>query len=209
MIDPVNRGRPWTGADRTAGPVDEVFDQLRRHIPGLIAERLEATHPADDDNVYFIGDEHGPDRIQLDTAPGGQPLFYIENGGRHKTSEAAEAAAIIRSWLEHSRTETATGPPTDASLSTALISWTGWGLTAWPQRDEQRLASQLGADAAAELLPQLRRLEDDFYASNARYIAPDLAAMGRTAADDFRRLHPEISDDAIEALTWCYTYDYK
>jgi hypothetical protein len=103
MIDPVNRGRPWTGADRTGGPVDEVFDQLRRHIPGLIVERLEATHPGDDDNVYFIGDEHGPDRIQLDTAPGGQPYFLIENGGRHQTSETTEAAVIIRSWLEHSR----------------------------------------------------------------------------------------------------------
>ena len=103
MIDPVMRGRPWTGADRTGGPVDEVFDQLRRHIPGLVVERLEVTHPTDDDNVYFIGDEHGLDRIQLDTGPGGQPLFYIENGDRYQTSEAAEAATIIRSWLEHSR----------------------------------------------------------------------------------------------------------
>jgi hypothetical protein len=102
-----------------------------------------------------------------------------------------------------------TGLPTDASLSTALIVWTGWGQTAWPQRDEQRLASFLGADSAAELLPQLRKLEDDFYASNARHTAPDLAAMGRMAAHDFRGLHPEISNDAIEALTWCYTYDYK
>jgi hypothetical protein len=73
--------------------------------PGLIVERLETTYPAGD-NVYFIGDEHGPDRIQLDTAAGGQPFFYIENGGRHQTSEAAEAAAIIRSWPEHSH------PPT-------------------------------------------------------------------------------------------------
>jgi hypothetical protein len=56
MIDHVNRDRPWTGADRTGGPVDEVFDKLRRNLPGLIVERLEATCPADDDNVYFIGD---------------------------------------------------------------------------------------------------------------------------------------------------------
>lgn len=103
MIDPVNRGRPWAGEDRTGGPVDDVFDQLRRHIPGLIVERLKATYPADDDNVYFIGDEHGPDRIQLDTAPGGQPLVPAPVFDIKETSQAAEAATIIRSWLEHSR----------------------------------------------------------------------------------------------------------
>ncbi len=94
-------------------------------------------------------------------------------------------------------------------LSTALIAWTGWGLTPWPQRDEQRLVSQLGADAAAELLPQLHKLERDFYASNARNVAPDLATIGRLAAENFKRLHPAISDDAVEALAWCYTFDYK
>jgi hypothetical protein len=99
----MNRGRPWGPSDRTGGPVDEVFDQLRQHIPGLVIERLEVTWPADDDNVYFIGDEHGLDRIQLDTFPGGQPHFYIENGGWHQTSEVAEAVTIIRSWLEYDR----------------------------------------------------------------------------------------------------------
>jgi hypothetical protein len=78
----------------------------------------------------------------------------------------------------------------------------------WPQRDEQRLASHIGADAAAELLPQLRRLEDDFYASPARDLAPGLATMGRLAAEDFRQLHPEISGNAVQALAWCCTTDY-
>ena len=72
-------------------------------MPGLIVERLQVTHPADDDNVYFIGDEYQLDRIQLDTAPDGQPSFYIENGGRHQTSEVGEAASIIGSYLEQSR----------------------------------------------------------------------------------------------------------
>jgi hypothetical protein len=79
--------------------------------------------------------------------------------------------------------------PLDAAeLSAALIVWTGWGQTPWPQ---------------------LRKLEDDFYATDARLVDPDLETMARIAADEFRRLHPEISDDAVQALTWCYTWDYK
>ena len=64
---------------------------------------MEVTYRADDDNVYFIDDQYGTDPIQLDTAPDGQPPFYIENGGRHRTSEVAEAASIIASFLEQNR----------------------------------------------------------------------------------------------------------
>jgi hypothetical protein len=103
MNRPSSHGRPWTASDRTGGPLDELLDQLRSRIPKLVVERLQVTHPADDDNVYFIGDEHQRDQIQLDTGPDGQPSFYIENGGRHLTSEVAEAASIIGSYLEQNR----------------------------------------------------------------------------------------------------------
>jgi hypothetical protein len=101
------------------------------------------------------------------------------------------------------------GKPDSARLSTALIIWTGFGQTPWPQRDEERLARQIGTEATIELLPQLRKLEDDFYTTSAWKIAPDLPAMGHLASEDFRRQHPEISDEAVEALAWCYTWDHK
>jgi hypothetical protein len=97
------RDRHWTASDRTDGPVDQVFDQLRRKVPGLIVERLQVTHAADDDNLYFVGDEYGRDRIQIETAPNGEPPFLIENGGRSQTSDTAEAVIHIDRWLEKSR----------------------------------------------------------------------------------------------------------
>jgi hypothetical protein len=99
--------------------------------------------------------------------------------------------------------------PNSAQLSTALIIWTGFGHTPWPQRDEDRLARHIGTDATIELLPQLRKLEDDFYATTAWQTAPDLQAMGHLASEDFRRNHPEISAEAVSALAWCYTWDHK
>jgi hypothetical protein len=59
--------------------------------------------PADDDNVYFIGDPHQLARIQVDTHPDGQPPFLIENGGRHHTTDTTEAVTLIRDWLEQSQ----------------------------------------------------------------------------------------------------------
>jgi hypothetical protein len=94
-------------------------------------------------------------------------------------------------------------------LSMAVVVWTGWGQATWPARDEARLVSRFGNDAAAELIPEIRRLEGDFYASDARFVTADLKTMGDAAAADFRRIHPEISEDAVTALAWFYTFNYK
>jgi hypothetical protein len=96
----MNRGRTSTASDQTGGPLDVLLDQLRLRIPGLIVERLRVTHPADDNNVYFIGDENGRDRVQLDIAPGGHPTFHVEDSGRHQTGNVSDAVDTISSCLE-------------------------------------------------------------------------------------------------------------
>jgi hypothetical protein len=46
-----------------------------------------------------------------------------------------------------------------------------------------------GSEEAADLLPQVRALVDDFYASDAHLTAPDPASMGDAASRRFRELH--------------------
>ena len=99
MGNVVSGGRLWGPGDLTGGPIDEVFVRLRVTVPGLVVERLQVTHPGDDDNVYFLGDERGLDRVQIDTGSGGQPPFLIEAAERFETSDVVEAAAIACSWL--------------------------------------------------------------------------------------------------------------
>lgn len=53
------RGRSWGPGDPTGGPVDEVFSRVRRAVPALLVERLEAAHPGDDDHVYGRPVGHG------------------------------------------------------------------------------------------------------------------------------------------------------
>jgi hypothetical protein len=65
----------------------------------LIIERLVVTHAADDDNLYFLGDEAGPGWVRFETHPGGQPPFLIEDDHQVWTSEVAEAAATVVSCL--------------------------------------------------------------------------------------------------------------
>jgi len=96
---PPLRGRPWTATDRTSGPLDQILDQLREQIPDLIVERLQQPHPGDDDNIYFLGDTSGLDRVQIDTAPGGQPPFVIAADQQVETNDSAHATALVHSLL--------------------------------------------------------------------------------------------------------------
>ena len=94
------RGRPWDPSDLTGGPVDDVFARLRSDASGVVIERLEVTHAGDDDNLFFVGDERGFERVHVEVRPGGQPPFLIEGEERFETSDVAQAVAVIRLYLE-------------------------------------------------------------------------------------------------------------
>jgi hypothetical protein len=96
-----------------------------------------------------------------------------------------------------------------ARISRALVVWIGKGESAWPDHDDARLIRNFGADDAAELLPALRAIEDEFFESDARDRVADLGEMARAAAAEFRDKHPEIAEDAIDALAWSYSYANK
>lgn len=94
-------------------------------------------------------------------------------------------------------------------LSRAIIVWSGWDDTAWPVRDESRLLAEFGRERAEEMTLRIREIEDEFYASDAHLVATDLEDMANRAVADFRQRRTDLSDAAVEALAWCYTYDYK
>jgi hypothetical protein len=94
-------------------------------------------------------------------------------------------------------------------LSEAIVVWTGYRETTSPARDEQRLVGRLGETMCLRLLPRIRALADEFYASDARFVVEDLEEMGRLAASQFRHAHPELTDEGVNAFAWCYTFDYK
>lgn len=94
-------------------------------------------------------------------------------------------------------------------LTRAIVVWTGWERSSSPAHDEGAVVAAFGEEQGLDLLVRVRALEDEFYLSNANNEAPDLVAMGRQAAAEFSRKHPEIGEEAVQALAWCYTYDFK
>jgi hypothetical protein len=96
-------------------------------------------------------------------------------------------------------------------LLDAIRLWTGFDSEMMPIRNDARIEARFGSAAAAELLPIIKSLADDFYKTDARFTAKDLPEMGRLSEEHFKKKHPNLNDvDAIsEVFSWCYTFDNK
>ncbi len=94
-------------------------------------------------------------------------------------------------------------------LVDAIRLWTGKGNESYPRRNDSRIIDHYGREDAFVLLTTIRHLENEFYQTDARNTAPDLKSMAQLAETDFRERYPNIPEAIVEALVWCYTYDYK
>lgn len=94
-------------------------------------------------------------------------------------------------------------------VSEAVVIWTGKRHDAWPTLGDARVVERFGELRGRELVDAVHRLSDEFYESDANQTIADLVEMGAAAAARFRALHPEISDEAVDALEWCYVWDFK
>ena len=99
--------------------------------------------------------------------------------------------------------------PDPDRLSEALVIWIGFRETPAPEVSDARLEQRLGAAEAARVLPLLRSLLTEFYDSDASLFTKDPAEMAAMAAAPFTDRHPELSDEAIEALAWSYASDFS
>ncbi len=97
----------------------------------------------------------------------------------------------------------------EGDLEKAVVLWTGRGTRSWPDRNDAALIREFGEARGLDLLVTLRSLEADFYSSDAHLTEPDLRAMTDRASEEFRSRHPDTPAALVDALSWCYSFDYK
>lgn len=97
----------------------------------------------------------------------------------------------------------------DEDLTKAVVLWTGRETRLWPHRDDAAVVQEFGEARARDLLKTLRQLEEDFYSSDADQKEPDLQTMTYRAAEEFRSRHPDAPSALVDALAWCYSFDYR
>ena len=198
----VSAMQPWLNRHLSS------FDEA---IPSLAKLRNVSEHI--DEYNLDVGRDSAVSRRQVQnwymdsTAGGGLIWGWL---GERLDVEAANRAAITlyrglsdecESWIRMQR---------NAELvSAAIVAWTGHGDHDRPQRDESLVVAQFGADRAVDLMRQVSGLEADFFSSTAHQTTADLVERTSQAAREFRERHPEVSDEALNALAWCYSYDSR
>jgi hypothetical protein len=95
-----------------------------------------------------------------------------------------------------------------ARVSEAIEIWVG-PVPSYSYDREAALVDRFGKAGAAELVPIIRALEDDFYATQASDVADSLRTMHQLASSDFKSKHPELSDRAVHALANRYVYENR
>lgn len=91
----------------------------------------------------------------------------------------------------------------------AFLIWTAHGRDFIPRRNSAAVVTRFGTKAASELLPAMQSMIDEFYQSEALYIATNPKELGDMAIKEFKAKHSEVADEVLEAMAWCYTFDNK
>ena len=97
----------------------------------------------------------------------------------------------------------------DREFSSAIRTYIGFGVSSFPRRDPDAVLDRFGAIVGAQLLDRIERLFTDLDC-----LAPDWRRHSLLSAKDWaeaemRARHPKLHDDAIVALGWAFSYDWK
>lgn len=73
--------------------MDEVLESVHARFPDATVTRMVGTHPADDDNVFWV--TRTEREVQIGTADAGDPPFTVEGDGPSDRLDTDDTAAAI------------------------------------------------------------------------------------------------------------------
>jgi len=97
----------------------------------------------------------------------------------------------------------------DSTLSMAVLVYLGVGISAFPTRLPDTLAQYVGSVRAEALQGRVEALRKETVLAPSEWMTGDLGEIGRVYEARMRKAHPELSEDAIKALAWDFTYSIK
>lgn len=94
-------------------------------------------------------------------------------------------------------------------VSRAMVLFLGFGTASSPRADRDRLVSEFGAKRAEELESRVASVLGELATIQIDWSVPSLTTAADFAVEQIRARHPELSDKALGALRWKFTFDWR
>ncbi len=97
----------------------------------------------------------------------------------------------------------------DETRSEAIILLLGQGISPYPKRGPQRLTERFGEELGLDLVQYSEAVLAELYAQSPDWSTDELRSATDKAVQRVRSGHPELSDEALAALDWSFSWDWK
>lgn len=94
-------------------------------------------------------------------------------------------------------------------VSQAVVLYLGFRRAPSPREDGAKLVQEFGATKGAELESQVRSLVEELGKINVDWSRYSWESATKMARDRMEANHPDLSDDALEALAWKIAFDWR
>lgn len=100
-------------------------------------------------------------------------------------------------------------PVEDRVLSEAVIAYLGKGRSPFPRTDDEAVLTSVPDADAAAVLEKVHALAEECLSIRIDWSTHDLSQGGDEAKREMAARHPELSEDALVALRWAFTYNWR
>ena len=94
-------------------------------------------------------------------------------------------------------------------LDRAVVVFLGYARATRPLRDEFSLAREFGAVRARRLVELIAALQREMHAIDIDWKTHSLVEASDAARAEMKRQHPELADEALNALAWAFRYAWR
>ncbi len=97
----------------------------------------------------------------------------------------------------------------DRDLTHAVVTYLGRGRSPRPRTDEVAVAALMGSEDPAVLIARVRSVIDEMMSIEVDWATKTLSDGGREAQEILAARHPDLGQEALEALYWMFTYTWR
>ena len=96
-----------------------------------------------------------------------------------------------------------------SALSQAVVLYLGWGSAPSPRQDQSQLVRQFGVLRGAELEREVKSLLEQVNQIDVDWTIYPLESAGELVRSYLQSSHPDLTDAAVDALVWKFTFDWR